>query len=350
MSDQDLYEVLGVGKDASEKELKTAYRALALKYHPDKSDGDEEASRKFKQVAEAYEILSDPDKRKAYDNRGMSGARDAGFQGFEANRDIYQQYGDIFGDLFAERYHQERIRPRKGRDVRAALTISFMDAALGGKKEIEIPKLAPCEICSGFGTASKSPPQPCATCQGTGQVSRRAQEQGGFFSVSSACPDCQGKGIRPEDVCRQCEGDGLLEKASKVVVTIPTGVEPGKVLRLSGQGEAGQQGGAAGDLLIELQVTDDARYTREGVHIRSDVRVPVGVALVGGKVDVPTIHGVVTLTVPPGTSSDQTLRIRGQGIRTSASTGDHLVRVVIAVPEKLTPAAEAAIKEHLVGN
>ena len=346
-SEQDLYEELGVSKDASEKEIKASYRKLALRYHPDKNANDEAAAEKFKRVAEAYEVLSDPEKRKAYDARGMSGAKEAGFQGFEADEDIFRQYGDIFGDAFQERYYQQRTRPVRGRDVRATMPITFVEAALGGKKEIEIPKLGVCSTCGGFGTASKSAPRPCQTCQGTGHVSRRGQEQGGFFSVSSACPDCRGSGIGNEDACSDCGGDGVIERSSKVIVTIPAGVASGRTLRLNGQGQAGQHGGPAGNLLIELVVNPDSRFGRDGDNILSDAMVPVATALLGGKVDVPTIHGVVSVTVPAGTSSDQTLRIRGQGVKRNDSAGDHLVRVVITVPKTLNAAAEEAIREHL---
>ncbi|MEM8678370.1 MAG: J domain-containing protein [Planctomycetota bacterium] len=348
MSD-DLYEILGLTKEATDSEIRTAYRKLALQYHPDKNEGDEEAAKTFRKIAEAYEVLSDPEKRAAYDQQGMPGARDAGFQGFQDDADIFRQYGDIFGDAFQQRYYQSRPQPTPGRDVRARLPLTFLEAALGAKKEIEIPKLVACAACDGFGTRSKTPPQACSACGGTGHVSQRAREQGGFFSFSSACPECHGRGINLSDACPACGGDGLVEKPTKVVLTIPPGVESGKTLRLTGQGEAGQYGGPAGNLFVELEVADDSHFTRSGNDIRSDVLVPVATALLGGKVDVRTIHGVVNVTVPPCTSSDRTLRIRGQGIKATPA-GDHLARVVIQVPETLSDDAREAIATHLTAD
>ena len=342
----DLYEILGLTKEATDSEIRTAYRKLALQYHPDKNEGDEEAAKKFRKIAEAYEVLSDSEKRAAYDSRGMSGARDAGFHGFENEEDIYRRYGDIFGDAFEQRYYQQRSQPVRGRDVHAKLTVSFMEAVRGAKKEIEIPKLVTCTTCNGFGTRSKAAPSACQTCGGTGHLSRRDREQGGFFSFSSVCPDCQGRGVDASDACPACAGAGVVEQATKVVLTIPPGVETGKVLRLTGQGEAGQHGGSAGNLLVEIVVEADQRFERSGKDIRSDAQVPVATALLGGKVDVATIHGTVSVTVPPGTSSDKVLRIRGQGVKTTPP-GDHLVRVVITVPESLSEDARQAVETYL---
>ena len=346
-SDTDLYEALGVSKDASEKEIQKAYRKMALKFHPDKNPDDPKAAEKFKRVSEAYEILSDAEKRQAYDSGGMEAT---GFSGFDSNEEIYSHFGDIFGDLFGGGAHRQR-RPqgqaRPGHDLRFVLPIEFTEAALGGKQDIEIPMLGLCSQCGGAGTASGKPPDRCPQCGGSGEVSRVGRQGGGYFSVSSPCPSCGGSGGKSGPLCGHCHGAGRVKTQQRISLTVPAGIRDGQTLRLSGQGEAGQGGGPKGDLLIEIKVKPHASFHRKGNNIHSDVKVPVATALLGGKVEVPTIHGHVMLGVPPGTSSDQTLRLRGQGIKATDGTGDHLVRVVITVPKELTDEAKAALKQHL---
>ena len=340
----DLYDVLGVSKDASEKEIQRAYRKLALRYHPDKNPDDKTAADKFKQVSEAYEVLSDKEKRAAYDQGGMPGVHDTGFHGFESNEEIYSHFGDLFGSRAARR---RPAGPQQGNDLHFRLSVPFKDAALGGKREIDIPVHDRCAACHGTGTADGKQPPTCASCHGTGQTSRPGRQQGGFFSVSSACPVCHGTGQQIGPACKTCGGDGRVQKNSKIALTIPAGIEGGSVLRLSSQGEAGPAGGPKGDLLIEIEVEPHPTFRREGKNIRSDVKVPVATALLGGKVEVPTIRGSVTMTVPAGTSSDQVLRIRGQGISAKDRSGDHLARVVITVPKRISPDAHDAIRKYL---
>ncbi len=348
----DLYKRLGVGRDASEKEIQKAYRRLALKYHPDKNPDDPKAAEKFKQVAEAFEILSDPEKRKLYDSGGMDRVERGGHQhGFETNEEVFSQFGDIFGDVFGRRSQRarqsRRTRPRRGRDLRFVLPVSFTEAALGGEREIEVPILEPCPDCHGRGTHQGTEPEPCPVCHGTGEQPQSARETGGFFSFSSACPSCGGTGQKPGPACSTCRGQGRIEKSRRIKIKIPPGVQSGQTLRLAGQGEAGPSGGPRGDLLIELDVKSHPHFRREGKNIRSDVKVPVATALLGGKVEVPTLQGTVMLTIPPGTSSDQVLRIRGHGIPAKDGPGDHLVRVVIVVPKKLSEEAREAIRKNL---
>ncbi len=341
----DPYEVLGVSKEASPEEIRKAYRKLALKFHPDKNPDDPKAAENFKKVAEAFEVLSDPQKRQAYDQGGMDAT---GFQGFESNEEVFSHFGDIFGDLFGSRVRQRRrTGPQQGQDLRFVLPLSFTEAAQGGKREIEVPVLDACPDCRGEGTASGAPRKPCATCHGTGQVSQQGRQQGGFFSVSSACPSCGGSGRESGPPCARCGGDGRLEKQKRITITIPAGIADGQSLRLAGQGQAGRGGGRPGDLLIEAQVSPHPTFRRDGKNIRSDVPVPVATALLGGKVEVPTLKGRVMLSIPPGTSSDQVLRIRGQGIPAKDGAGDHLARVVITVPKSLSDDAKAALREHL---
>jgi molecular chaperone DnaJ len=341
----DLYEILGVSKDASDSEIQKAYRKLALKYHPDKNPDDPKASENFKKVAEAFEVLSDPEKRKAYDGGGMEAT---GFEGFQSNEEIYSHFGDIFGDLYGSRVRRRRPPgPQRGTDLRFVLPLSFTTAALGGRREIDVPVLDACEDCHGTGLAGGQSPEVCTDCGGSGQAIRQGRDHGGFFSVSSVCPSCGGSGYKSGPPCQRCHGNGRIESHRRIEVTIPTGIDDGQTLRLAGQGEAGRGGGPKGDLLIEVRVQPHPTFRRAGKNIRSDVKVPVATALVGGKVEVPTLHGTVMLSIPPGTSSDQVLRIRGQGIQSKDGNGNHLVRTVITVPKDLSADAQAAVKDYL---
>jgi molecular chaperone DnaJ len=340
--------MLGVGKDASKEEIQRAYRKMALKYHPDKNPDDSKATENFKKVAEAFEILSDPEKRRVYDQRGMAGVHDTGFRGFESAEDVYSHFGDIFGDRFGTRFHQRRSEPQPGRNLRFILPVPFDEAALGAEREIEVPVAEVCSTCHGTGAASGKPSEPCPGCNGTGNVTRQGQRQGGFFSVSSPCDACGGTGRRREPPCSHCSGEGRVAGRSCIKVKIPSGIDTGRVLRLAGQGEAGRNGGPKGDLLIEVEVQPHPTFQRQGRNIRSDVKVPVATALLGGKAEIPTLKGSVMLTVPPGTSSDQVFRIRDQGIPANDGSGDHLVRVVITVPKELSPDAEKAVREHFL--
>lgn len=351
MSDS-LYEILGVSRDATADEIRKAYRKLAIKYHPDKNPGDQKASSKFKEISDAYEVLSDKDKREAYDNRGMSGVHEQGFHGFENADDIFSHFGDIFGGMrgggprSSPRYRQPPQQQQRGRDLRFLVKLDFLQAVLGGKRDIHAPVLVSCDDCAGNGTTGGEP-QPCESCHGSGQVQRRAQQEGGFFSISSACPACSGTGQLHGPLCKTCNGDGRINRPRQLTVNIPPGTSTGQTLRLSGQGEAGRFGGPSGDLLVEVEVLPHAEFRREGNNIRSDVKVPVSTALLGGKVDVRTVRGVVSLSVPAGTSSDSTLRIRGQGVPLKSGPGDHLVRVVITVPKDLSPEKADALRELL---
>jgi molecular chaperone DnaJ len=298
-------------------------------------------------VSEAFDVLSDPKKRQVYDQGGMEGLRGTGFEGFQSSEEIFSHFGDIFADLFGDRFQRARAQPRRGRDLRFRLAIPFREAALGGEREVRVPMVEACSSCGGTGAAGGKSADPCPSCRGSGQATRQGRRQGGFFTVTSPCPECGGTGRRAQTPCPSCGGEGRTARESQIALRIPPGVESGQVLRIAGKGEAGAGGGPPGDLLFELEVEPHPEFSRTGKDIRSDIEVPVAVALLGGKVEAPALRGTVVLTVPPGTSSDAVLRIRGQGVPGSGGPGDHLFRVIITVPRRLTPEAERAIREHL---
>ncbi len=330
---ESLYDILGVGKDATEKEIQRAFRKLALKFHPDRNKEDPSASEKFKKVSEAYDILKDPEKRKAYDAGGMSGVYGTGYEGFADSEAAYAQFGDLFADLFGNRPRTRRAGPVAGQDLRFVLTVDFRSSAIGGKSSFEAPIPSVCGDCRGSGALGGGPSQVCEVCGGSGQIARQSAERGGYFTVASPCSACRGTGFKGES-CRKCNGQGRIETTRTITVTIPAGIESGQVLRLRGQGQAGLRGGVQGDLLIEIKVAKDPVFQRDGRNIRSNIHVPLVTALLGGKIEVETVRGSVTMTVPAGTSSDQVLRIRGQGIQAKSTQGDHLVRIVVDVPKK----------------
>jgi molecular chaperone DnaJ len=346
---KNFYEVLGVPDSASPEEIKKAYRHLAVRYHPDKNPGNADAEEHFKELSQAYEVLSNPQKRKEYD-AGLSGRTEqAGVGGPQQEdraaeewsvEDFLSRFGDLFGSDFGPAYHQTRSRSRPGQDVETRLEVDFRTAALGGKVHVALTGPVACETCGGRG--SRGAARPCSACRGTGRVTRRSNEPGQLFTVTRPCDACQGTGIEPGQQCATCHGLGVVDRTQQLSISIPPGTRDGATLRLKGQGGAGYAGGPPGDLRVHLTVRPDPVFRREGKHIYSDVTVPVTTAVLGGKVTIRTLHGEAHLTVPPGSSTGKQLRLKGQGIQ----GGDHVARIEVAVPSRLS-ARERELYEEL---
>ena len=343
MAKRDYYEVLGVPRTASQDEIKKAYRKMAIKYHPDKNAGNKEAEDKFKELTEAYQVLSDQAKRQQYDRFGHAGFEQGGPNGggfdFSNFTDLNDIVGDLFGDFFGTFRSGRNRNPgvTRGRDLQYELSLDFMEAVSGAKKTISFVKLDVCETCSGTGTASGKAPQACPECHGTGQV----KVSHGFFMMSRPCPRCGGTGTLVTDPCKTCHGTGQSRKDKKIEVTIPAGVDNGSVLKLRGEGEAGKMGGPAGDLFIEIRVQPHAVFKREGMDIIVEEEITFSDAVLGTTLKVPTLTGHAELKIPPGTESGKVFRMKGKGISTPRSygAGDEFVQVKIKVPKKVNAKA-----------
>jgi molecular chaperone DnaJ len=340
MTKRDYYEILGTSRNASESELKKAYRQLALKYHPDKNSGDKDAEEKFKEAAEAYEVLKDPEKRNIYDQFGHEGLKGRGFKGPSGFEDIFSSFGDIFGDFFGA-----SRGPTTGADLRLDVTITFQEAAFGAKKEIDITKHAECDICHGSGASPGHSPQRCTTCHGTGQVVR-AQ---GFFSVSSPCPTCYGAGQIITDPCRQCRGEGRKQIRKMVSINIPAGVDDGSRLRLRGEGESGPRGMPPGDLYVFIHVEAHDFFHREGSDIHCRLNLSFSQAALGAEIEVPLLDEGKTrvITIPAGTQNSESHRIPGAGIPNlrGHGRGDQIIHFSVETPRKLNSRQKELFKE-----
>ncbi len=348
MSKADYYEVLGVSRDASDQELKSAYRKQALKYHPDRNPGDHAAEEKFKEASEAYQVLSDGDKRAAYDrygHAGVSGGGPAGFGGFSGTVDL----GDIFGDLFGEMFNvgggqSRQGRQRRGEDLRFDLTIDFEDAIFGKETEVRMRRLEACATCHGSGSSSGRGPTTCPQCQGRGQI----RYQQGFFSVARTCSACGGAGVIVTDPCGTCHGETRVTKEVKLNVKVPPGVEDGTRIRYSGEGDAGRSGGPTGDLYIVLSIRAHDFFQRDGYDLHCVVPISFPQAALGAEIELPGIDGAVTVKVPEGTQSGKELRVRGRGVPylNDKGRGDLIVKAVVQIPKKLSK-AQRELVAHL---
>ena len=336
MAKRDYYEVLGVAKDASSQEMKKAYRRLAMKYHPDRNPGDAASEASFKEANEAYEVLTDSQKRSAYDKFGHSAVDGSGGgSGFSSGSSFGSIFEDVFGDIFSSG-HSGRSHVQRGSDLRYNLELDLEDAVQGANPKIRIPALANCKQCDGSGAKKGSDIIDCVQCGGLGQVTARQ----GFFSIQQTCPRCRGKGKVISEPCPACRGQGRVEEQKTLSVKIPPGVDSGDRIRLAGQGEAGPQGGPGGDLYVQIQVREHKIFTREAEHLFCEVPISFVAATLGGELEVPTLNGRVNLKIPAETQTGKVFRIRGRGVDVSqvrgSGIGDLYCKVVVETPVKLS--------------
>ena len=332
MSKRDYYEVLGVEKGADDKEIKKAYKRLAMKYHPDRTQGDKAMEEKFKEVQEAYEILSDDQKRAAYDNYGHAGVDPN--RGGGGGADFNDIFGDVFGDIFGGGRRGGQSRAQRGSDLRYNLELNLEDAVRGKSVEIKVPTWVSCDVCDGSGAKKGTQAKNCPTCHGAGQVTMRQ----GFFAVQQTCPTCSGRGKIIPDPCTKCHGDGRVEKTKTLSVKIPAGVDTGDRIRLAGEGEAGQFGAPAGDLYVQVHVKDHPIFVRDGNNLYCDVPISFSTAALGGEIDVPTLDGRVKLKIPAETQTEKMFRLRGKGVQSvrGGGVGDLVCKVVVETPVNLS--------------
>lgn len=353
---RDYYEVLGVDKNADDAALKKAYRALAKKYHPDMNPGDKEAEKKFKEASEAYAVLSDPEKRRQYDQFGHAafdgGAGGAGgFGGFDFNgADFGDIFGDIFGDLFGGRRGSAGARsgPMKGANLRTSVRITFEEAVFGTEKEIELTVKEECKTCHGTGAKPGTSPETCPKCGGKGQIVFTQQSFFGTVRNVQACPDCGGTGKIIKEKCTDCHGSGFVPMKKRFAVTIPAGIDNGQCKRLAGQGEPGINGGPRGDVLVEVIVGQHPIFQRQDTNIYSTVPVSFAVAALGGEVVIDTVDGKVIYDVKAGTQTDTRVRLKGKGVpslRNKDLRGDHYVTLVVQTPEHLSAEAKELLRK-----
>ncbi len=361
-SKRDYYEVLGVGKDADDAALKKAYRQVAKKYHPDMNPGDAEAEKKFKEASEAYAVLSDPEKRRQYDQFGHAafegGGGAGGFGGFDfGGADFSDIFGDIFGDLFGggRRGGRAGQGPMKGANVRKSVRITFEEAVFGCEKELDVVLKDSCSKCGGSGAKPGTSPETCPKCGGKGQVVYTQQSFFGMVQNVQTCPDCHGTGKIVREKCPDCSGTGFISSRKKISVSIPAGIDNGQSVRIREKGEPGTNGGPRGDLLVEVAVSRHPIFQRQDMHIFSTVPISFAQAALGADIKIKTVDGEVIYTVKAGTKTDTKVRLKGKGvpsIRNSQVRGDHYVTLVIQTPERLSAEAKEALRkfDELSGN
>lgn len=361
---RDYYEVLGVERGADDATLKKAYRKLAKKYHPDMNPGDKEAEAKFKEATEAYSVLSDPEKRRTYDQYGHAAfenggaGQGGGFGGFDFNgADMGDIFGDIFGDLFGGgRSRRANNGPMRGANLRAVVHITFQEAVFGCEKELELTLKDTCTKCNGTGAKPGTSPETCSKCHGTGQVTYTQQSMFGMVRNVTVCPDCQGTGKIIREKCPDCRGTGFTSSRKKIQVSIPAGIDDGQSIRIRDKGEPGTNGGPRGDLLVEVRVARHPVFAREDMNIFSSASISFAQAALGGKIRIPTVDGDVEYEVKPGTQPNTRIRLKGKGVpslRNKNIRGDHYVTLTLQVPTNLSNESKEALRkfdETLGGN
>lgn len=354
-SKRDYYEVLGVDKNADDSTIKSAYRKLAKKYHPDMNPGDKTAEAKFKEASEAYAVLSDPDKRRSYDQFGHAAFEQGGPGGYGGFDFGSMDFGDIFGDIFGDLFGGGRSRssrsyngPMKGQNLRASVRITFEEAVFGCEKEIEPLQKDECKTCHGTGAKPGSSPVTCSKCGGKGQVVFTSQSLFGTVRNVQTCPDCNGSGKIIKDKCPDCKGMGYISSRKKLAVSIPAGIDSGQCVRLRDKGEPGSNGGPRGDLLVEVIIAPHPIFQRQDMDIFSTAPVSFAVAALGGDILIDTVDGKVSYTVKPGTQTDTKIRLKGKGVpslRSANVRGDHYVTLVVQTPVKLSSDAKKLLKD-----
>lgn len=349
-SKRDFYDILAVARDADADTIKKAYRKMAMQFHPDRNPGNKEAEDKFKEAAEAYDILSNPEKKAQYDRFGHAafGNGGGGRGGFHNAEDIFSNFGDIFGDIFGGGAggggrRQSRQGPRRGADLRYMTEISLKEVVEGLEKEIEFDTDDNCESCNGSGAEKGSSPKVCTSCGGQGQVFRSQ----GFFSVGQTCPTCHGRGQVVEKPCKPCKGRGRVKQHRKIKITIPAGVDTGTRLRVNGEGEGGYMGGSAGDLYVEIAVKEDSHFDRDGNDLLTEIRVDYLHLLLGGELEIETVNGTAEIEIPKGTQVGDRIRVPGQGVPSLRGNrrGDLFCQVGVDIPTKLTKDEEKLLRD-----
>lgn len=352
MASKDYYEVLGLQKGASDDEIKRAFRKLAIKYHPDKNQGNKEAEEKFKEINEAYQVLSDPEKKANYDRFGTAepGGFGGGTGGFSGGFSDFGDFGDIFSDIFGGgRTSTRRNGPVKGEDIEYTLNLTFEEAVFGAEKQFSISRVENCEDCNGTGAEKGTELKTCPKCHGQGHINMQTQSLFGVSIRTVTCDQCGGKGKIAEKPCHTCKGKGTTRKSRKITIKVPAGVDTGRYMTLRGQGHAGKNGGPAGDLHVVFKVAPSKKFIRRDNDIHVETHISMGKAALGTEIKVPTIDGDVKYTVPAGTQSGTVFRLRGKGVQivNTKNRGDQYVKVIVDIPKNLNEKQKEALEEFM---